>query len=167
MDISENKRLGNLRNLFAFDSKWQTLEILKSEISVDTERNNDFQVESLAENVVSEGLSCLKKLSFSTQKADYLPKHSDACWKQLDYVEIHTEGQLSCAEVLTPIAEQIDKERQSCYSENQIFPKLDTVTVCFQSGCSGGAPAEKQKLRKHGVRVFVITRCYEEMIHFW
>ena len=67
-----------------------------------------------------------------------------------------------------PLAEQIEKERQSCHSGRpQMFPRLHTVTVSFKTGRPGIAPAEKQKLRKHGIKVFVVSRCYEEFTHFW
>ena len=129
LDISNNRNFGNLRDLFAFDSEWQTIGILRTEINEDVDRHNDLQFESLAEKVASGKMSCLKKLSFSTQKADYLPKHSGACWKQLRCLEISSGG-LSCVEVLAPVVEQIEKERQSCHSGRpQMFPRLHTVTV--------------------------------------
>ena len=167
LDISNNTDFGNLRDLFAFGSEWQTIENLRTEINEDADRHKDLQFESLAQKVASGSMSCLKKLSFSTQKADYLPNHSGACWKQLECLEISLCS-LSCAEVLAPVAEQIEKERQSCHSgRQQMFPKLHTVTVSFQRSFQGVAPAEKQKLRKHGINVFVVSRCYEEFIHFW
>ena len=148
LDISNNREMGKLQSLFAYDNRWENLKTLRTWVDK-KDRRKDNQFDSLTKRVYAGSLNSLRELSFSVNHPDYFRNHTGACLKHLQTLEI--SGDLCCKTILKPIAERFEMEQLGHYSWKQkMFPKLDSVFV-FGHNCIEKEAPEKQKPRKHGV----------------